>query len=192
MHISRPKSKQPIPNHAKLVFHGILFDAYQWQQTLFDGTTTTFEKLKRNDTVNVIPVTTEGKIILSKQEQPGVEPFIGTFGGVIDTNESPLDAAERELHEEAGFKAAKFVLFDAVQLIDKIDWALYTFIAKGCEKVSQQHLDPGEKIELLFVSFDEFLHILTQENFRDTEIAIRLLRLKTNQKKFKNIRELFS
>lgn len=58
------------------MFKGVIFDVYQWEQEMFDGTTQTFEKLKRPDTIMVIPVTEDGKIILTEQEQPGKKPFI--------------------------------------------------------------------------------------------------------------------
>jgi hypothetical protein len=48
MTIDRPISKQPIPNHARIVFHGQLFDVYQWEQKLFNGKTAIFEKIKRS------------------------------------------------------------------------------------------------------------------------------------------------
>ena len=55
MEINRPQSKQPIPANAKKVFHGVIFDVYQWEQEMFDGTKEIFEKLKRPDTVVVFP-----------------------------------------------------------------------------------------------------------------------------------------
>ncbi len=36
-----------IPPNAKRVFKGIIFDVYQWQQKMFDGSKETFEMLKR-------------------------------------------------------------------------------------------------------------------------------------------------
>ena len=70
MNIERPKSNQPIPPDAKKVFSGVLFDVYQWEQKMFDGSVATFEKLKRPDTVVVFPVLPNGRIILTEQEQP--------------------------------------------------------------------------------------------------------------------------
>lgn len=49
MKIERPKSKQPIPENAKLVFKGKIFDTYQWEQEMYDGSRVTFEKIKRPD-----------------------------------------------------------------------------------------------------------------------------------------------
>ncbi len=43
-----------IPDSAKRMFEGIIFDVYQWKQTQFDGTTRDFEMLKRPDTVVIL------------------------------------------------------------------------------------------------------------------------------------------
>jgi ADP-ribose pyrophosphatase len=97
MNIKKPISKQPLPKHAKKVFEGIIFDVYQWEQKMFDGTTQTFEKLKRPDTVTVIPITHDGMIMLTKQEQPGKQAFVGAAGGRVDYGEGIIEAAKREL-----------------------------------------------------------------------------------------------
>jgi 8-oxo-dGTP pyrophosphatase MutT (NUDIX family) len=191
MKIKRPASKQPIPAHAKKVFKGKIFDVYQWEQKLFDGSKTTFEKILRQDTVNVFPVTEEGKIILAEQEQPGEKPFIGCLGGRIDKDETPLQTAKRELLEEGGLKANKWLYWEIGQFFEKIDWAIYTFIAKDLEKVSSQSVDPGEKIKLKEVTFDEFIKIIAQDNYRDSEIALKILKAKESPEELKKIRKLF-
>lgn len=191
MKIIRPKSKHPLPKKAKRVFKGIIFDVYQWQQQLFDGSHATFEKLKRPDTVNILPITQDKKIILTKQHQPGHQPFIGSAGGRIDPGEAPLAAAKRELLEETGYKAKQWILWDVVQPIPKIDWAIYTFIAKQCSKVAQISLDAGEKISLNRVSFPEYIKLVAQESYRDQEISLKILKIKQDPVRFKQLRHLF-
>lgn len=190
--IKRPESSQLMPKDAKCVHKGIIFDTYQWQQKQFDGTFATFEKLKRMDTVSLLPVLDDGKIILAKQEQPNSEPFIGTIGGRIEEGEDPLDAAEREMLEESGYSTNKLILWNAVQPLSKIDWAIYTFIAKGCKKVADLNLDSGEKIELLFLTFDEFVEISTEnDNFRDNDIALIMLKAKQKRSDLEEMKKLF-
>ncbi len=191
MNILRPPSPQPIPPHAKKVFQGKIFSVYQWEQKMFDGSIKIFEKIKRPDTVNVFPVTPEGKIILTQQEQPGREPFIGAAGGIIDSGEDPLSAAKRELLEETGYETEEFILWYAVQRQTKIDWVIYTFIAKKLKKVSDLKLDSGEKISLLEVTFDEFIRLTTQDNYRDGEIALKIFQLQNQPQKFSQLRQLF-
>ncbi|MEK7611137.1 MAG: NUDIX hydrolase [Patescibacteria group bacterium] len=192
MNTKRPPSWQPIPKNAKRVFRGKLFDVYQWEQKMYDGHNKIFEKVKRPDTVNILPVTSDGKILLSKQEQPDGRPFLGTVGGRIDEGENPLEAAKRELLEETGFKADEFILWDAIQISGKVDWACYTFIAKGCHKVKGQKVDSGEKINLITFSFDEFLKLAAQDDFRDTEIVLKLFREAQNPKKLEKTKRLFT
>ncbi len=192
MEISRPKSKQPIPDNAKKVFGGVLFDVYQWEQELFDGTKTLFEKLKRPDTVVVFPVLDDGKILLTEQEQPGKEPFVGATGGRVDSGEDILEAAKRELLEESGYEASEFVLWDAQHPTSKIDWVVYTFIAKGLKKVSDMNLDAGEKITLKPVSLDEFIDIAINKNFVEKEIIPKLYEAKLYPEKREELNKLFN
>ena len=192
MEINRPKSKQPIPDNAKKVFGGVLFDVYQWEQELFDGTKTLFEKLKRPDTVVVFPVLDDGKIILTEQEQPGKEPFIGATGGRVDEGEDILEAAKRELLEESGYEASEFILWDAQHPTSKIDWVVYTFIAKGLKKVADMNLDAGEKISLKLVNLDEFIEIAINKNFTEKEIIPKLYEAKLHPEKKEELKKLFN
>lgn len=193
MNIERPKSKQPIPENAKRVFKGVIFDIYQWEQKMFDGTRAIFEKLKRPDTVVVFPVLPDGKIILTEQEQPGKEPFIGATGGRVDEGEDILTAARRELLEESGYEAEEFILWDAQHPVSKIDWVVYTFIAKGLKKVADMNLDAGEKIKLFQVTLDELIDLTVNRKkaFSEQEIVTKLLEAKYNPEKKKELEEFF-
>ena len=191
MHIERPASKQPIPNHAKRVFKGVLFDVYQWEQELYDGSKTTFEKLKRPDTVVVFPVLPDGRILLTEQEQPGKTPFIGATGGRVDEGEDILAAAKRELLEESGYEAEEYMLWDAQHPTSKIDWVVYTFVAKGLKKVGDLQLDGGEKITLKPVTLDEFVTLATESNFAEKEVVVKLLEARVHPEKMEVIKTLF-
>jgi 8-oxo-dGTP pyrophosphatase MutT (NUDIX family) len=194
MEIQRPQSKQPIPDNAKRVFKGILFDTYQWEQEMFDGTKAIFEKLKRPDTVVVFPVLPDGKIILTQQEQPGKKSFIGATGGRVDEGEDILTAAKRELLEESGYEAEEYILWDSQHPTSKIDWVVYTFIAKGLKKVADDlHLDAGEKIKLLPVTFDKLVDIATNghESFYEKEVIVKFFEAKLNPEKMEELKELF-
>lgn len=190
MTITPPKSKQPIPEHAHKVFSGVIFDVYQWEQELFDGSTETFEKLKRPDTVVVFPITNDGKIILTKQEQPGKEPFIGAAGGRLDPGEDVLSAAKRELLEETGYEAGEFVLWKAEQPISKIEWSVYVFIARKLKKVADLSLDAGEKIEIMPVDFDTFLEIAMQPNFYEQEVYRDVVEAHLDEEKKQTLQKL--
>ncbi len=192
MKIQKPQLNHTIPDHAKKVFEGVLFDVYQWEQELYDGSTATFERLRRPDTVVVFPVMNDGKILLTKQSQPGKENFIGATGGRMDPGEEVLESAKREMLEESGYEANTFILWDVSQPSSKIDWTVHTFVAKGLTKVADMNLDAGEKIELMPVTFDEFLEVGTRNIFAEREIVHYLYEAKIDKSKMKDLRNLFS
>lgn len=189
MKIARPISPQPIPEDAKKVFSGILFEVYQWEQKQFDGTMKTFEKAKRRDTVGVLAITKDKKILLLDQEQPGTLPFLGTSGGIVDTGEVPIAAIKRELLEETGYASDVWELFEAVQPASKVDWAIYTFIARDVKKVKEPRLDSGEKIVVKEVAWNEFLDIILREDYRDTQLSLSMLKRLRQPGGEENLRE---
>lgn len=109
---------------------------------------------------------------------------------MVDKNEDILKAAKRELLEEAGYQAKKWILFDSSQLFSAIDWEMYTFIANDCQKTKKPILDPGEKIKLKTVTFDEFIKIVAQDNFRDKEISLKVFTMIGDPKKLKEMKKL--
>ena len=178
MNIERPESKVKMGEGAKKVYEGAIFEAYQWPQKLYDGREVTFEKLRRPDTVSVIPVLENGNILLSKEAQPGREESGTAISGRIDVEgEGPLETAKRELLEESGYEAESWKLWKADQVTGKIDWVTYIFITRGLKRVTEQKLDGGEQIELQEVDLDEFITRVTDEAFWGKHIALEVLRL---------------
>lgn len=179
MQFDKKINSQPIPSHAKRVFQGVIFEVYQWEQELYDGSIDIFEKLKRQDTVGVIAVK-DRKIIMSRQEQPGTKPFYGLLGGRIDEGETPEASAVRELREEGGMVASSLAPWLAVCPSEKIDWTVYTLIAKGCTDAGPPELEAGERIELMEVEFEEFVKLSRHAEFRDREVSYALMEAELN------------
>jgi ADP-ribose pyrophosphatase len=150
-----PKDAILIPAQASRLYQGVIFDVYQWPQTLFDGSTATFEMLRRPDTVVVIPVI-EDHIILLEDEQPNRGPIITLPGGRVESaDESTLAAVKRELREETGYLFERWQLVDVIQPQRKIEWFVHVYVASGaCEQVDPQS-DSGERITVQSLPFDD-------------------------------------
>lgn len=156
-----------IPSHAARVFKGVIFDVYQWEQEMFDGSTATFECLKRPNTVLVIPMIGD-TVYYSRQEQPNKEPFLSLLGGRADEGEEPLETAKRELLEEAGLESDEWLELRKYSIPGKFDWDVYYYVARNCRKTAEQNLDSGEKIEIRETDLDSFLSdIVADPSFRE-------------------------
>lgn len=165
-----------IPDHAKKVFDGIIHDVYHYEQELYDGSTTTFEMLKRAASAQCIPVVGD-KLLIIKDTQPNRGTLYAACGGQVDPGESPEQAVQRELLEETGYQADSFELFKTYTVSDKLDWNIYTYIARNASLVQIPELQAGEKIEPLLVSFEEFVDIICSNEFRDSELSLEILRM---------------
>ncbi|WP_224372342.1 NUDIX hydrolase [Hyalangium versicolor] len=191
MAFSRPPSAQPIPTDAKLVFRGVLFAVYQWEQRLYDGSKVVFEKVRRPDTVVVVPVLPDGRVLLTHQEQPGRDPFIGALGGRVNEGELPEEAARRELLEESGCEASELKPWFAVHPTTKVDWVVFAFVATGLRQTTSADLDPGERIKLVPTTFDDFLTLAHDPRFIEKEMVPLLLEAKYCESKRAAMRSLF-
>ncbi|KKQ28212.1 MAG: NUDIX hydrolase [Candidatus Magasanikbacteria bacterium GW2011_GWC2_37_14] len=165
-----------IPKQAKKVFDGVVFDVYQWPQELFDKSIATYEMLKRKNTVEIIPIM-DDKICLIYEEQPTLPVAYSVVGGQQDFDETPLDCAKRELLEETGLASNDWELIKEFDPYNKIEWTISRFIARNCQKVAEQNLDPGEKIELRPVAFDEFMKIMVSDRFRSQDVTADILKM---------------
>ncbi len=181
MDVQRPESRQPLPPHAKCVFEGQIFDVYQWEQVQFDGSVKTFEKLKRDDTVVTVPSLPDKRLLLIEDEQPGRFPILTFPAGRMDKgNESPLEAAKRELKEETGYESEDWSLWKAYQPTTKIDWAMYIFVARNCTQVGNPELDAGERIRITPVSLEEVTALVHDPRFVSEDIKAELTAAKYN------------
>jgi ADP-ribose pyrophosphatase len=166
-----------LPPHAKRVFHGILFDVYQWEQVLFDGSTATFEVVQRLSTVQILAATPQRRIILLREEQPYVGSFTAVPGGKIERGDSPEQTVEKELLEEIGVEAESIELWQRNEFGSTMRWVTYDFVARNCRVVQKPQQEPGERIEPFQVTLAELLVEVEKPEFRNKHLADRFFRL---------------
>ena len=190
--MERPKGEQPLPSHARKVFEGVIFDIYQWEQEMYDGSIEVFEKAARKkDAVAVFTVMENGNVLLLDQEQPGRESFISAPGGMIEPGETPEEAAHRELREETGCVASDMTLWYALQPQRKTDWVVYMYIATGCRKEHEPTLESGEKIAPREVPFDVFLEEAVRPEFIHEDVKVKVWEARNDTQRMHDMRTAF-
>mgnify|MGYP002622956812 CR=1 FL=1 len=166
-----------IPENAKKVFDGIIFDAYHFELERYDGSKAVFEKLKRATTLITLPVVGD-KIVMVRDSQPHRDTMWGLPGGRQDGGESELEGAQLEFNEETGYSSKNWSEIRRYTPYSKIDWEIVFFLARDCTKVAEPDVDPGEKIEVYEKTFDEFIEIVCGPEFHERDFALEVMRLR--------------
>lgn len=134
-----------------------------------DGRIAPFISLDSPDWVTIIPElpgvgvlaedgsSNETRFLMVRQFRHGSEKVGLEFpAGVIDSGESPRDAAIRELQEETGYRADELVEIGAVNPNPAfMNNTTYTYLARGLEKISGQNLDENEILDFHEVGMEE-------------------------------------
>jgi ADP-ribose pyrophosphatase len=188
-------SNKKIPQHAELVFKGVLHDVYQWQQEMFDGSFATFEGIKRMDGLTILAITkgdmADKRILINYEQHPGTAAFITLPGGNTDDGEIKQAGVERELEEETGYRTDNWELWFTNDILKykNMEWDNNFFIARDVEKTGEISLDSGEKIETKLVTFEKFLEIIQDERFRNKEITRLIQEMKGDVSKIEEFKQ---
>jgi len=112
-----------------------------------------FYVLEAGPWVNVVPITGDGEIVLIEQYRHGIEAVtLEIPGGMVDATESPLEAAERELLEETGYRAEVLSPLGVSHPNPAIlNNSLHTYLAVGARRVAEPRPEAGEDISVVTV-----------------------------------------
>jgi ADP-ribose pyrophosphatase len=158
--------KSIIPKDAELMFSWVRSQIYQWDQIVYDGSIRRFELIRFIDGAFVLPILPDGRILLTRQEQPGRSEFISLPGGSFDSpDEDPRGCALRELREETGYTTDMLVEWMTYHGTNNVQTEVHYYIARDCIYAWEIEGDGGEKISLFTVSFDEFLELSSDPGF---------------------------
>lgn len=137
-----------------------------------------FFVLENPDWVNVIALTKERKVVLIEQFRHGIEQNILELpGGMIDENEEPEIGARRELLEETGYSAEKFIFLGKSHPNPAIqnNW-IYHYLAENCEKLDDVEFDEHESVITKLFDLDEIENLIENETITHSLVLAALLR----------------
>ncbi len=109
--------------------------------------------------VAVLALTRQGEAVMIRQYRHGAREVIWEIpGGAADQEESPLEAARRELLEETGYTGKAFIETGKISPNSATHTnSLHCFLVLEAEKVAGQQLDQGEDIEVHLLPFDRLV-----------------------------------
>lgn len=164
------------------IYQGPLLTVYQWQEALHNNEPITFECCVRPDTVAVIAFLDEHTILLNEERQPGhARPFLDVPGGRVDARESGVNAAQRELREETGYNAKRWMLWGTHEYRGLIRFQCLIYVAKDLRSVkpsADASHDPTENITTCVVPFTEAYQHSLRGELRRPEVMLALLQMK--------------
>jgi ADP-ribose pyrophosphatase len=110
--------------------------------------------IKTPDYINVVVETQTGQFLCFRQQKYAIDrPMLALVGGYIEPGETPLAAAQRELHEETGYISDDWRSLGEYVVDPNRGIATgYLFLARRAHQVSPIHSDDLEQQELLFLS----------------------------------------
>lgn len=118
--------------------------------------------LEYPDWVNAVALTAENKVLMVRQYRHAANIVsLEIPGGVIDGDEAPEEAIQRELLEETGY------LFNDIELISVVypnpstaNNKTFCYLAKGGVKVQEQSLDEHEELVVEEYTVNEVKQLL--------------------------------
>jgi len=169
----------------KTVFTGRIWDVVSDTFSLTDGGPTMVrDYVDHTGAVAIIPVDEEGRILLLKQYRHPVGMDLWEIpAGLLDVDgEPPLDAAARELAEEADLRAADWhVLVDFFNSPGGSSEALRVFVATGLGPVPDEELhvrtDEEAEFEYAWVPLQEVVSAILAGDIHNVSTVVGVLAL---------------
>lgn len=130
----------------------------------------------------VFPITKDKKIVLVRQYKHGAgDIIIEGPAGIVDEDETPEQAAIRELEEEAGIKdeESKLIYLGThIQSPTKNTHTVAGYIIFDVEFNSKQNLDEHEDIEVITVTPNEAIEMIGSGEIYASDTVAFLLKIK--------------
>ena len=134
--------------------------------------------LEYPDWVNVIAITRDGRFVMERQYRHALGRINFELPcGVMESGETPLEAAKRELQEETGYGNGEWkelmVLSANPSTMTNIT---HCFLATNVEKIYNQKLDATEDLSVHLLSREEVVNLLRRNDIIQSLMVAPLLK----------------
>ena len=134
--------------NSKEIFKGNVFRVTMDQVELENGMTSFREVVHHNGGACILPLTDDDKVLMVRQYRYALKEELWELpAGKLEKDEDPFEAAKRELEEECGVTAERFI-----------------------------NLDDGEFLDVAALPFDDVLQMVMTDEIRDSKTVTAMLK----------------
>jgi ADP-ribose pyrophosphatase len=161
---------------SEMVYQGPVFGVRRDEVIEPSGVRATREVITHSGSVVVLPVLSDGRIVMIRQYRHATRQFLWELvAGRIDEGENPLEAAARELIEETGYRAKKFRVFlDVFPTPGFLEERMYILLAEGLT-LGEAEPEQDEKIEVKACKPKELESLIRRGNLLDAKSVAGIL-----------------
>lgn len=168
----------PIIHNAQVVAKSRFFQIEQVDLEFSNGAKRQFERMKGSGhgAVMIVPITANNELLLVKEYAAGTHSYqIGFPKGLIDPGEAPIEAANRELMEEVGFRANTLSELRKLSMAPTFfNSSMFVFVAHDLSPESLEGDEP-EPLEVVTWPLDAIDQLLDSEDFSEARSVAALL-----------------
>ena len=164
----------------ELIHKGALVDFYKDTMQVPNGNLAEWDLISHKGAAAVIPVTSNGDIIMVRQYRNPLEDFdLEIPAGSLDSPaEDPKVCAARELEEETGYRSENLELLITLRTaIAYCNELIDVYVARDLIP-SKQHLDEDEFVDVEEYTLDELCQMIYEGKLQDAKTVAAIMAYK--------------
>lgn len=161
-HLQKPKI-----HRVQTVAKSRLFTIESVDLEFGNGTRRMYERMQpsHREAVMIVPVTNDN-VLLIREYSVGIEEYeLGFPKGLIDSGEGIIEAANRELMEEAGFSAKSFTFLNCLTMAPSYFSSKINIVVAQELYPRRLQGDEPEPLPLIYWPIDHMLELLNEQDF---------------------------
>ncbi|MCL2392844.1 MAG: NUDIX hydrolase [Oscillospiraceae bacterium] len=161
------------------VYEGIIVDVRRDFAVLQNGNKVQREVVVHSGGVGIVPITSDNKILMVRQYRyPMQEELLEIPAGKLSDGEDPFECAVRELSEETGCTAGKYI--DLGEIYPSPGFCketLHIYLALDLT-FGEMHLDENELLSVQAVGIDELMEMIMSNELPDAKSIVGIMKAK--------------
>lgn len=168
----------------KIIYNGKILRLEKDEVECENGKLAYREIVRHNGGAAILCITEAQKVLLIKQYRYAYDETLYEIpAGKLETNEDPLEAAQREFEEETGNQALDISYLTTIYpTCGYSNEKIYLYLVTQFKK-TKPHLDEDEVIEPIWINFNEVLSMIESGKIKDAKTICAIQAYLIKQKK---------